>query len=76
MAGTQDIISVDARGLSCPQPVILTRLAIADLTSGVVEVLVDTATQRDNVARVAEKEGCAATVEETTNGTFRILLHK
>lgn len=76
MAGTQDIISVDARGLSCPQPVILTRLAIAGLTSGVVEVLVDTATQRDNVARVAEKEGWAATVEETMDGAFRIMLHK
>lgn len=76
MAGTQDIISVDARGLSCPQPVVLTRLAIAGLTSGVVEVLVDTATQRDNVARVAEKEGWAATVEETTDGAFRIILHK
>lgn len=76
MAGTQDIISVDARGLSCPQPVVLTRRAIAGLTSGVVEVLVDTATQRDNVARVAEKEGWAVTVEETTDGTFRIVLHK
>lgn len=76
MAGTQDIISVDARGLSCPQPVVLTRLAIAGLTSGVVEVLVDTATQRDNVARVVEKEGWAATVEETTDGIFRIMLHK
>jgi TusA-related sulfurtransferase len=76
VAGTQDIISVDARGLSCPQPVVLTRLAIAGLTSGVVEVLVDTATQRDNVARVVEKEGWAATVEETTDGIFRIMLHK
>jgi len=47
---------VDARGLSCPQPVILTRNAIkaGDFP---IEVLVETVTSRENVRRAAEKQG-------------------
>ncbi len=42
-------VKVDARGLPCPQPVLLTRKALADLGGeGVVEVLVDSAASRDN----------------------------
>ncbi len=54
---------VDARGLSCPQPVILTRKA---LESGelLVEVLVDSVTSRENVRRAAEKLGCRVQVAE------------
>lgn len=54
---------VDARGLSCPQPVILARNAIK---TGVfpIEVLVETVTSRENVKRAAEKAGCTVQVEE------------
>jgi tRNA 2-thiouridine synthesizing protein A len=49
--------TVDARGLSCPQPVIMAQKAIA---SGMfpVEVFVDTVTSRENIRRMAEKLGC------------------
>ena len=49
--------NVDARGLSCPQPVILARKAIAEGQFPIV-VLVDTATSRENIRRMAEKAGC------------------
>jgi len=67
---------VDARGLSCPQPVILSRQALQKLESGgVVEVLVDTATSRDNVRRAAENMGCQ--VEITQEGEeFRLTITK
>ena len=54
---------VDARGLSCPQPVILARNAIkaGDFP---IEVLVETVTSRENVKRAAEKAGCTVQVEE------------
>jgi TusA-related sulfurtransferase len=54
---------VDARGLSCPQPVILARQAIE---AGVlpVEVLVETVTSQQNVKRAAEKLGCTVQVEK------------
>jgi len=50
-------VKIDARGLTCPQPVVLTRNALAELESGVVMVYVDNETARDNVKRMAENEG-------------------
>lgn len=65
-------IIVDARGLSCPQPVILTRQAIKQGTFP-IEVLVDTVTSRDNVTRAAQKLGCAVQTSEA-GGEFRLTL--
>jgi tRNA 2-thiouridine synthesizing protein A len=66
--------AVDARGFSCPQPVILTRNAIkaGDFP---IEVLVETVTSRENVRRAAEKLGCTAQVEEM-GGEFKLTLVK
>ena len=55
--------TVDARGLSCPQPVILARNAI-QVGKFPIEVLVETVTSRENVRRAAEKLGCAVQVED------------
>jgi tRNA 2-thiouridine synthesizing protein A len=49
--------TVDARGLSCPQPVILTLNKIRELGKGQIEVLVDTDTSKENVARAATSKG-------------------
>ena len=54
--------SVDARGLSCPQPVMLAKKAIA-AGQLPVEVLVDTATARENVRRLAEGAGYKVRIE-------------
>ena len=59
---------VDARGLSCPQPVIETRKALETHSGGPVEVLVDTVTSRENVARYGESHGWKAVKEETDDG--------
>jgi tRNA 2-thiouridine synthesizing protein A len=66
--------TVDARGFSCPQPVIMTRSAIkaGDFP---IEVLVETVTSRENVRRAAEKLGCTVQVEETGN-EFKLTLTK
>ncbi len=53
---------VDARGLSCPQPVILTRQAMEE-GEFPIEVLVDTVTSRENVRRAAERAGLRVQVE-------------
>lgn len=57
-------VNVDARGLSCPQPVILTRRALQAAKAGEVVVLVDTMTQVHNCSRAAAKLGWRATYEE------------
>lgn len=51
-------ITVDARGLSCPQPVLLT---LHEIKKGIKEeilVLVDTDTSRENITRAAVSQGC------------------
>jgi tRNA 2-thiouridine synthesizing protein A len=66
--------TVDARGFSCPQPVILTRNAIKTGDFPIM-VLVDTVTSRENVRRAAEKAGCAVQIEEV-EGEFKLTLAK
>ena len=67
---------VDARGLSCPQPLMLASKAIKKMNKGTIEVLVDSGTGRDNVSRLAKNFGWAVTVEEKHEGNFRIVLKK
>lgn len=70
-----EIETVDATGLSCPQPALMTRRAIDRKKAGLLEVLVDTSTSRDNVARVARRAGWTVSVEEREGG-FRVVLEK
>ncbi|MFO7570725.1 MAG: sulfurtransferase TusA family protein [Smithellaceae bacterium] len=47
---------IDARGLSCPQPVVLVDKAVANgLTD--LEILVDNEVARENVSRLAARRG-------------------
>jgi tRNA 2-thiouridine synthesizing protein A len=48
---------IDARGLSCPRPVILTTMKIKEMGKGVFEILVDTNTSRENISRLAQQTG-------------------
>jgi TusA-related sulfurtransferase len=66
--------TVDARGLSCPQPVILARKAI-QAGAFPIEVLVETVTSRENVRRAAEKLGCTVQVKEAGD-EFKLTLTK
>lgn len=63
---------VDARGLSCPQPVILARHAMEE-GQFPIEVLVDTVTSRENVRRAAERAGLKVQVE-TVGDEFKLTL--
>lgn len=49
--------TVDARGLSCPQPVIMTLDEIKKGHDTEIIVLVDTDTSKENVTRAAESQG-------------------
>ena len=70
-----DVITVNASGLSCPQPVMMTKKALSGLEAGRVEVLVDTATSRNNVSRFAENKGWTVKVEEQEKG-YKVILEK
>jgi selenium metabolism protein YedF len=63
---------VDARGLSCPQPVVLAKQAIESHEQ--VKVIVDNDTALENVKRLGTKLGCDVKVEKKNDGTYEINL--
>ncbi len=54
---------IDACGLSCPQPVVLTMNAMKENKSP-LEILVDTNTACENVKRLAENKGYDMKIEK------------
>lgn len=66
---------VDARGLSCPQPVLAAKRAVEGSSGGEIEVLVDTVTSRENVMRFAQNAGWQPSFAEA-DGSFRVTLKK
>jgi len=50
-------IIVDAGGLSCPQPVLMTLDKIKEIQKGEITVKVDTDTSKENVSRAAASQG-------------------
>ena len=59
---------IDARGLSCPQPVILTKKALED--HGEIVVIVDNETAQENVKRMAQSQGCDVKIEKRDGDIF------
>ena len=53
---------VDARGRSCPEPVLMTKKALAQ-QSGRLQVLVDNQVAVDNITRFTQNKGLAVRVE-------------
>lgn len=62
--------TIDARGLSCPQPVVLTRSAMKSKEDS-CQVIVDNSTAKENVTRFASNMGY--NVKVTENGDDFIL---
>ncbi len=68
--------TIDARGLSCPQPAMMARQALQQTPGGTIEVLVDSGTARDNVTRLAQYAGWRVTADEQPDGVCRLVLEK
>lgn len=65
---------IDARGLNCPEPVILTK-KIIDRGGEHITVLVNNPAARENVSRLGASRGYAVTVEQRGE-EFLLILHK
>ena len=65
---------VDARGLSCPEPVILISQAMKSKDSA-YEITVDNRVSRENVTRYAEHQGYTVSVTEA-DGEFTLTIRK
>jgi selenium metabolism protein YedF len=71
-----EITTVDARGLSCPQPVLETKKALENGDTGNILVLVDNPTSKENVSRFARNQGCDVSVREKGEKEFEISLKR
>ena len=69
-------ILVDARGLSCPQPVLDTTDMMDVLGQGRFEVLTDCGASPENVARAAQSKGWRLVSSVEEGGSMRMVLEK
>ncbi|NLZ92499.1 MAG: preprotein translocase subunit TatB [Firmicutes bacterium] len=67
---------IDARGLSCPQPVILTLNELKNTTETQLEILVDTVTAKENVTRAVNSQGWQVDKVETLDDEYKIVIYK
>ncbi|MBE0425918.1 MAG: sulfurtransferase TusA family protein [Nitrospirae bacterium] len=67
---------VDARGLSCPQPVLMTLDEIKKVNKGEIVVMVDTDTSKENVSRAAKTQGWQVFDIQPEGEGYRITIRK
>ena len=68
-------MTVDARGFSCPMPVVMVQKAVKSDSPAALEVLVDNQCSVENVARFAENSGYKVSVQPDGQD-FRLTLSK
>jgi selenium metabolism protein YedF len=62
--------TIDARGKACPQPVLMTKQELELLQEGILTVIVDNPTSRDNVERFGRSQGCEVKIDQRDEGYF------
>ncbi|MBM4276748.1 MAG: preprotein translocase subunit TatB [Deltaproteobacteria bacterium] len=67
---------IDARGLSCPQPVLLALNEIKKINKGEIVILVDTDTSKENVSRAATTQGWDVKSIESEGIGYRLTISK
>jgi selenium metabolism protein YedF len=65
---------IDAKGLACPHPVILTKKALEQ--DDEITVIVDNDTAAENVRRMGTKSACTVDTEKKEDGTFHVHISK
>ncbi len=65
------MVQIDAKGLSCPQPLMMVQEALKKNPGEQVVVEVDSASPRDNILRLARRKKLSASVDEA-DGVFTI----
>ena len=69
---------IDARGLTCPRPILLAKEALNALgeDSGQIEIVVDNKTAVENMKRMAASYGIKALVEDAVAGNYSVVVEK
>jgi len=69
-------ITIDARGFSCPQPVLMFMEAIKSGNEKEIIVLVDTDASKENVSRAAESKKYKVTDIRQQKDEYRMIIVK
>ncbi len=67
---------LDARGYSCPIPVVMVQQLVKKERPVMLEVLVDHEAALQNVTRFATNQGYTVSSERTNDGDYRLTLQK
>ena len=67
---------IDARGLSCPQPVLMTLKEMESMGKGEIVVLVDSDTAKENVARAGTSKGWKVKQIQTEGNEYHLTFIK
>ncbi len=68
--------TIDARGFSCPQPVLMTLDEISAIDRGEIVVLVDAEAARENVIRAVTSQGWQVTDIKSEGDDYKITISK
>ena len=68
--------TVDARGFSCPQPVMMTLRGIDSAGENTLLILVDTEASKENVSRAAASRGWMVSEVQEEDGEYRITIRR
>lgn len=67
---------IDARGLSCPKPVILTKKELDKIKEGTITTIVDNEIAKENVSKLAKSMGFEFQVNQSEDKEYYISIHK
>ena len=65
---------VDARGLSCPIPVVKTKQAMESNQADEITVLVDSNVAKENVSRLATSKKYSVNVQSSADDEYKLIL--
>lgn len=65
---------VDARGKSCPMPVIMTKKEIDNLSSGIIRTIVDNEVAKENISKLVKNLGYEYSIDEKSSQEFHIII--
>jgi len=68
--------TIDARGLSCPQPVLMTMEEIKSGKADEILVMVDNDASKENVSRAAVSRGWSVADIDEKDGVFNVKIRK
>lgn len=70
------MFTVDTKGLSCPQPMLMVKNKMEEMKSGGLKVIADADASRENISRAASHLGWEKVSEDFDDGVYTMEFRK